>query len=297
LGKETVQNILAFRFANGIFEPVWNKGYIDHVQITWGEARGVEQRGAFFDSVGILRDFLQNHVMQLIASVAMEVPKSFSKEGVRDARAAAISAIRRVKKDEVDTYYVRGQYEGYRGTKDVSKDSTTETFLATKLFVDTPRFSGVPFYVRVGKKMPKDIVEISIIFIQTCHILFKEYGCPEIGNVLTFHIQPDEGIGLRFIAKKPSAALALETVHMKFNYKEGFGRRGENAYQKLLIDIFSGDQMLFNRSDELASSWEYIENVIAGWKEKKTEVIQYQGVTWGPREAWELIERDGRKWL
>lgn len=296
LGKETVQNILTFRFANGIFEPVWNKNYIDHVQITWAEKKGIEGRGAFFDGVGILRDVAQNHLMQLIASVSMEQPRSFSKEAVRDVRADAIRAIHCTEPSEVEKFVVRGQYNGYQDEQNISKNSKTETFAAMKLFVDSDRFSGVPFYVRSGKKMPKDEVSISIIFIQTCHILFKEYGCPEEGNVLTIRIQPDEGIGVRFIAKKPGAKLSLGTVDMKFSYQEKFGGKGADAYEKLLLDIFAGDQMLFNRSDELESSWEFITKILEGWSAQSSKVLPYEPGTWGPKEAKELIEKDGRKW-
>ncbi|MBI3093193.1 MAG: glucose-6-phosphate dehydrogenase, partial [Candidatus Levybacteria bacterium] len=297
LGKETVQNILTFRFANGIFEPVWNKNYIDHVQITWAEKKGIEGRGAFFDGVGILRDVAQNHLMQLIASVAMEQPKSFSKEAVRDVRADAIRAIRCIDPEDVAKLVVRGQYNGYQAEKNVAKNSNTETFTAMKLFIDTPRFENVPFYVRAGKKMPKDEVLISIVFIQTCHILFKEYGCPEEGNVLTIRIQPDEGIGVRFIAKKPGAKLSLGTVDMKFSYQDEFDGKGADAYEKVLLDIFAGDQMLFNRSDELESSWEFITKILEGWKSQKLEVRSYEPGTWGPKDAEELIKKDGRKWL
>lgn len=297
LGKETVQNIMAFRFANGIFEPVWNKNYIDHVQITWAEKRGLENRGGFFDGVGLLRNVGQNHLMQLVATVAMEQPRSFSKEGVRDARAQAISAIRKIKPEEMVQSVVRSQYNTYREEKDVSRDSNTETFVAMRLFVDTPRFSDVPFYVRAGQKMPQDLVEINIVFIQTCHILFKEFGCPEEGNILTIRIQPDEGIGIRVIAKKPGAKLSLGTVDMKFSYKEQFKESGKEAYEKLLLDIFEGDQMLFNRSDELESSWEFITKILEGWKSQQLEVRSYKPGTWGPKKAQELIEKDGRKWI
>lgn len=293
LGKETVQNMLAFRFANGIFEPVWNNTLIDHVQISWGETKGIGNRGNFFEGIGILRDFLQNHVMQLIAAVAMEQPRSFTKEDLRDARAEVIKSIRLDGNSQV----VRGQYDGYKSEEDVDPNSTTETFVATKLFIDTPRFEGVPFYLRVGKKMPKDLVEISVVFVQTCHILFKEFGCPEIGNVITFRIQPNEGISLRFIAKKPGAKLGLESVDMKFNYKESFGTRGLEAYEKILLDIFSGDQMLFNRSDELDSSWSLISEVLSKWETAAEPVKVYAPGTWGPEEANKLIENDGRYWL
>ncbi|HUQ85233.1 MAG TPA: glucose-6-phosphate dehydrogenase [Candidatus Limnocylindrales bacterium] len=299
LGKETVQNMIAFRFANNIFEPVWNKNYIDHVQITMAEIEGVRTRGKFFDGVGILRDIVQNHLLQLLATVAMEQPASFSKEGVRDARANAIKAIRPIEPADVSKYVVRGQYEGYRDEKDVKKDSNTDTFAAMKLFVDTPRFENVPFYIRTGKKMPKEVMEISIIFIQTCHLLFKEYGCPEIGNVLTIRVQPDEGIGMRVITKQPGSKVALGSVDMKFTYKESFGEKIVDAYEKLLLDIFHADQMLFNRSDELESSWRLISNVLTGWDSagKNSEIPIYEPGSWGPKEANELIEKDGKKWL
>ncbi len=290
LGKETVQNILAFRFANGIFEPVWNKDYIDHVQITFAEKEGIGNRGKSFDGVGTLRDVGQNHLMQLLASVAKEQPRSFTKEDLRDVRAKAIAALR------IDGDVVRGQYKGYKKEESVDPNSKTETFLAMKLFVDTPRFKGVPFYIRAGKKMEKNLVEISVVFIQTCHILFKEYGCPEIGNVLTFRIQPDEGISLRFIAKKPGGKLALGPVNMHFTYKESYGTKGLEAYEKVLIDIFSGDQTLFNRSDELASSWKLITEVLRGW-EKDDRISTYEDNSWGPKTAEELIKKDKRAWI
>ena len=225
----------------------------------------------------------------------MEQPKSFTKEDLRDARANVIDAITYANEEKP---IVKGQYKGYRSEKDVSPDSKTETFIATKLFINTPRFERVPYYVRAGKKMKKNLVEISVVFIQTCHILFKEYGCPEVGNVLTIRIQPDEGIYLRIIAKKPGSKLALETVNMHFTYEESFKTKGTEAYEKVLIDIFSGDQMLFSRSDELASSWEFITKILNGWSsEAKSGLRFYAPNTWGPKEAQELIERDGKKWL
>ncbi len=293
LGKETVQNMLAFRFANGIFEPVWNKTLIDHVQITFAQDEGIGSRGKFFDGVGELRDIAQNHLMQLIAAVAMEQPKSFTKEDLRDARADVISSIRVAEGHSVE----RGQYSGYIGEKNVDPQSDTETYVAMKLFVDTPRFENVPFYVRAGKKMAKEAVEISVVFTQTCHILFKEYGCPEIGNVITFRIQPNEGISLRFIAKKPGAKLGLESVDMKFNYSESFGTSGLEAYERILLDIFLGDQMLFNRSDELESSWRLITDILKTWEKQEEQIQIYEGGSWGPEEARELIEKDNRKWI
>lgn len=292
LGKETVQNILAFRFANGIFEPVWNKNHIDHVQITWAETEGIENRGNFFDGIGMVRDVVQNHIMQLISAVSMEQPRSFTKEDIRNERAKVVSAVSLAPESGV----VRGQYKGYLDEKEVEKGSQTETFTAMKLYVNTPRFEGVPFYIRAGKKMQKEVIEISVVFIQTCHILFKEYGCPEIGNVITFRIQPNEGISLRFIAKKPGAKLALEPVNMKFNYEDGFGTTGLDAYEKILLDIFAGDQILFSRSDEIQNSWSLIDNIMKKWKSEKNIPIYSEG-GWGPDSASELIEKDGKKWL
>ncbi len=293
LGKETVQNMLAFRFANGIFEPVWNNKFIDHIQITLAEESGIGNRGRLFDGLGELRDMAQNHMMQLLAAVTMDQPKSFTKEDLRDARAKVIASIRLAE----DNSIVKGQYEGYQEEKNVSPNSQTETFVGMKLFVETERFKGIPFYIRAGKKMPKEVVEISVVFVQTCHILFKEFGCPEIGNVITFRIQPNEGISLRFIAKTPGVKLGLESVDMKFNYKESFGTSGLEAYQRVLLDIFAGDQMLFNRSDELESSWELITKILKKWESEKTGIKQYTQGTWGPEEADALIEKDGRKWL
>jgi glucose-6-phosphate 1-dehydrogenase len=292
LGKETVQNMLAFRFANGIFEPVWNKNLIDHVQITFAQDEGIGNRGKFFDGVGEMRDIAQNHLMQLIAAVAMEQPRSFTKEDLRNARAEVIKNVRLA-----EGSVVRGQYEGYAGEKNVDPASDTETFVAMKLFVDTPRFENVPFYVRAGKKMEKEVVEISVVFIQTCHVLFKEFGCPEIGNVITFRIQPNEGISLRFIAKKPGANLGLESVDMKFNYKDSFGTRGLDAYEKILLDIFAGDQMLFNRTDELDSSWKLITDILKSWETDGSDISVYKSGSWGPEEAKKIIERDNRHWI
>lgn len=298
LGKETVQNLLVFRFANSIFEPVWNHEYIDHVQITFAEKEGVGRRGKFFDGVGILRDVGQNHLMQLVASVIMEMPKSFEREDVRDARAKAIRALECITPDDIPEKVIRGQYEGYTSESDVQTNSETETYVAAKFFVDTPKFAGVPFYMRAGKEMQKNSVTISLVFKQTCHVLFKEIGCPEEGNVLTIRIQPDEGLYLKIIAKTPGTKLALETSEMHFSYHEAFGdRQGPEAYEKLLLDILHGDQMLFNRSDELASSWEFITNILNGWQKNKPPVYIYPKESMGPKEADRLIEKDGRRWI
>ena len=298
LAKELVQNMIAFRFANSVFEPVWNKEHIDHVQITWLEKEGVRSRGKFFDGIGILRDVGQNHLLQLLATVAMEQPKTFSKEGVRDARANAIKAIRAFKQNEVKDVVVRGQYAGYLDEKNIAPFSTTETYVAMKLFVDTDRLSGVPFYLRAGKKIGDEIMDIKIVFKKPSNTLLKEFGFPEVGNVLTIRVQPDEGIGIKIVVKTPGSKLALGTVDMKFSYMEEFKQRGTDAYEKLLLDILSGDQMLFNRSDELESSWQFISIILKSWEQEKKEAIPlYQQGSWGPKDADELIEKDGRKWL
>jgi glucose-6-phosphate 1-dehydrogenase len=276
---------------------VWNSNFIDHVQVTFAEKKGIGKRGKFFDGVGMLRDVGQNHLMQLVATVIMEQPRSFSREDVRDARVKAIQAIQCIEPNEVSENVVIGQYAGYLQEEDVQEGSATETFVAMRFFVGTPRFSGVPFFVRAGKMLREDRVEISLIFKQTCHILFKEFGCPEIGNILTIRIQPDEGIKMRFIAKKPGARVSLEGVEMKFSYKEEFGWSGVDAYEKVLLDIFTGDQMLFNRSDELESSWEFITKVLQGWSKSGSKPVVYDQGSWGPNEADMLIERNGRKWL
>ena len=297
LGKETVQNLLVFRFANGIFDPIWNREYLDHVQITWSEKKGIGNRGKFFDGVGMLRDVGQNHLMQLIAAVTQEMPKSFSQEGVRDVRAKAIANIACIDKEDVSQRVVRGQYEGYRAEKDVEEASTTETFVAMKVFMHSDRFAHVPFYVRMGKGMAENKAEIHLVFKQTCHVLFREIGCPEVGNVLTIRIQPNEGISMKMIAKTPGSQVALTPVDMHFMYSEQFGTQGIDAYEKVLTDIIIGDQMLFNRSDELVASWEFIEKIINGWEVSKQPVVPYKMGTMGPREANDLIEKDGRKWI
>lgn len=297
LGKETVQNLLIFRFANGIFDPIWNKEYIDHVQITWSEKKGIGSRGKFFDGVGMLRDVGQNHLMQLIAAASMEMPRSFSKEGVRDVRAKAIKDLICIEPNEVASRVVRGQYKGYLDEKNVAPNSQTETFVAMKFFVNSERFRDIPFYVRAGKGMEENVVAIHIVFKQTCHILFREIGCPEDGNVLSIRIQPNEGVSLKIIAKTPGSKLLLSPTNMHFNYNEQFGTQGTDAYEKVLTDIVTGDQMLFNRSDELEASWAFIEKIIKGWGASKMAVLPYESGSDGPDAAKKLIEQDGKKWI
>ncbi len=227
----------------------------------------------------------------------MEMPKTFSKEGVRDVRAEAIRAISCIYPSDVQNTVVRGQYEGYLHEKDVLPQSKTETFTAIKFFIQSDRFAHVPFYIRAGKCLKESLVEVSLVFKQTCPILFKEVGCPEEENILRIRIQPDEGIRLKMIAKIPGPKLSLGSAEMHFTYQEQFGTSGTDAYQKILLDIFSGDQMLFNRSDELASSWNFIENILTGWQNPDVPLFSYKKGSCGPQEADNLIKKDGRSWV
>lgn len=297
LGKETMQNMIAFRFANSIFEPLWNKDYIDHVQIFMSQKEGVQTRGNFFDGVGMLRDVGQNHLLQMLATVAMEPPKTITKEEMRGERVKAIKSIQDLKPEEIATHVVRAQYNGYLAVKGVAPNSQTDTYIAMKLFINTPRFAQVPFYLRAGKKMKEEKIEIKIIFKPTSHHMFKDFGTPDTGNVLTIRIQPNEGITLGLIAKKPGNSLQLETVDMRFSYQQAFGSHGADAYEKIILDILAGDQMLFNRSDELASSWDLVSTILNKWEEDANPILTYEQGTYGPNEADELIEKDGRKWL
>lgn len=309
LGKEAIQNIIAFRFANGIFEPVWNKDFIDHVQITMAESGGVERRIGFYEGVGALRDVMQNHMLAMLALVAMEQPLNFSADSVRRARSAAIMSIKLFEEDEVDRYVVRGQYDsgvikgekatGYRNEEKVAKNSKTETFAAMKVFLQGDRWRGVPWYLRTGKRMAKDTVEISIVFKQTCHILFREIGCPEEGNILTLRISPNPGIGVRFIVKPPGHEFKLRATDMDFSYKKSFKKDKEiDAYEHILEEVFKGDQMLFNESLEMSASWRIVNVILKHWeKDPRVAFPNYKAGSWGPKEADELIEKDGRHWL
>jgi glucose-6-phosphate 1-dehydrogenase len=227
----------------------------------------------------------------------MEMPHSFSQEGLRDARVEAMQSLQCIEPTQVPVQVVRGQYRGYREEQNVDPNSKTETFVAMKAFMNSPRWDGVPFYMRIGKELPENEVEVSVVFKQTCHLLFKEIGCPEEGNILTIRIQPDEGITIKMIAKRPGSQLALEPVKMSFNYSEQFGTKGLDAYEKILLDIFTGDQMLFNRSDELEYSWTFIEQIFKGWEQNDVPLFEYDRQSWGPEAAKQLIEKDGRKWI
>ena len=306
LGKETVQNVLALRFANGIFEPVWNQHYVDHVQITVAEDIGIGTRGGFYEEAGALRDIVQNHLMQVLCLTAMEPPAAFDAGSVREEKVKVLKAVRRIPKDEVSRYAVRGQYgpgwvwgeqvPGYREEKGVAPDSTTETYVALKLFVDNWRWAGVPFYVRTGKRLPKRVTEIAIQFKPTPHTPFA--GAETEGlepNVLVVRIQPEEGVSMRIGAKVPGSGFEVRSVNMDLLYGAAFLEEVPDAYQRLLLDAMLGDPTLFIRADETEGAWEILEPVLGGWAED-SEISRYPAGTWGPEEADQLLARDGRRW-
>jgi glucose-6-phosphate 1-dehydrogenase len=308
LGKETVQNILAFRFANGIFEPIWNRRYIDHVQISVGETVGVEQRGSYYDTAGALRDMVPNHIMQLISLTAMEPPISFQADAVRDEQAKILHAVQSLSSEDVLTRTVRGQYgEGevagqrvpsYRSELGVPRDSRTETFVAVKLQVDNWRWAGVPFYLRTGKRMTSRSTYIVIQFRRAPFVLFRDTEVDKLmPNQLVLHIQPEEGIALRFAAKTPGPAMRLGTVDMDFEYADYFGKQPSTGYERLLHDCMVGDATLFQRADMVEAGWSVVNSMLDLWKALPPRNFpNYASGTWGPKEADDLLERDGRHW-
>jgi glucose-6-phosphate 1-dehydrogenase len=308
LGKETVQNLLVFRFANGVFEPIWNRRYIDHVQITVAEDLGVEDRGSYYEEAGLLRDMIQNHVLQLLSLVAMEPPATFNANAVRDEKAKVLRAIRPVPAERVHEFAVRGQYrEGfvngtavpaYRSEPKVSPNSTTETFAALKLYVDDWRWADVPFYLRSGKRMAKRASEIAIQFRRVPHLLFRDCTTQHIDpNLLIVHIQPDEGMSLRFSAKLPGPVMRIQPVTMNFRYGDEFGASPPTAYETLLLDCMSGDATLFNRLDAVELSWELVDPILHRWKEDGEKGLAfYEAGSWGPAEADAFMAADGRAW-
>ena len=306
LGKETVQNILALRFSNGIFEPIWNQHYVDHVQITVAEDIGVGTRGAFYEEAGAMRDIVQNHVMQILCLTAMESPVAFDADSVREEKVKVLKAVRPIPEDDVENYAVRGQYasgwvfgedvEGYREEENVAPDSSTETYVALKLFVDNWRWAGVPFYIRAGKRMPKKATEIAIQFKPTPHTLFARGETRGLEpNLLVIRIQPQEGISLKIGAKVPGLGFEITSVNMDLLYGTAFMEETPDAYQRLLLDLMLGDPTLFIRADEAEGAWRILEPVIHAWSESK-KIPLYPAGTWGPEDADELLARDGREW-
>jgi glucose-6-phosphate 1-dehydrogenase len=307
LGKETVQNLLVFRFANGIFEPLWNTKYVDHVQVTGAETLGVEGRGSYFDHAGILRDMVQNHLMQVVALAAMEPPVSFGADSVRDEKVKVLRALRPVEAHEFTERVVRGQYSagsvlgthvpGYREEAGVPPSSRTETFVALKMFVDNWRWAGVPFYLRSGKRLPKRATEISIHFKAAPYRLFREHQMADVSaNVLAVRIQPDEGITLSIGSKVPGPSMEIAPVTMEFRYASSFGVEAPEAYERLLLDALNGDGTLFTRGDEVEASWQFITPILEAWGKSDFAPFLYEAGTWGPEASRQLLAADGRSW-
>ena len=309
LGKETVQNILAFRFANGIFEPIWNRRYIDHVQITVAETVGVESRGGYYEEAGALRDMVQNHMFQLLALTAMEPPISFEPDVVRDERVKILRAVRPYAPEDVLRETVRGQYgagetedgkplPAYRDEPGVSPTSNVETFVALKMYVDNWRWADVPFYLRTGKRLPRRVTEVAIHFKRAPFILFRETPVEQLEpNLLVMHIQPDEGISLSFEGKLPGPVMRLGQVRMHFQYSDYFGTTPETGYETLLYDCMAGDSTLFQRSDIVEVGWSIVMPILDVWSALVPRSFpNYAADSWGPKAADELIQADGRRW-
>jgi len=306
LGKETVRNLLVFRFGNGIFEPLWNRRYVDHVQITVAESIGIENRGAFYEQTGASRDVLQNHLLQLVCLVAMEPPATFDANALRDEKVKVLRAIS-ADPSSPQGDVVRGQYApgwvaatkvpGYREEEEVDPESETETFVAARLTIDDWRWSGVPFYVRTGKRLPKRATEIAIHYRDVPHRLFKEEGVEPDPNLLAIRIQPDEGIMLRFGAKVPGLRLDIRSVTMDFTYGSAFSVDSPDAYETLILDALQGDASLFTRADEVEEAWGIVDPIISAWADGPAPTFpNYDAGTWGPDAADELLARDGRRW-
>jgi glucose-6-phosphate 1-dehydrogenase len=301
LGKETVQNVLAFRFGNGIFEPVWNRRYVNHVQITAAESIGVEGRGGYYQEAGALRDMIQNHLLQVTATIAMEPSAVYEPDAVRDERAKLLRSIRILTPEQVPLYAVAGQYKGFRQEPGVDPGATTDTYAAATFFIENWRWAGVPFYVRTGKKLPKRATEIAIQFNTAPHALFTPDGAAPDGttmrpNLLILRIQPEEGISLRFLSKLPGSGMRLRPVSMDFNYGSSFGERSPSAYETLLVDALTGDATLYTRQDMVEASWRAVQPILDDWAARKFDFPNYEPGTWGPAAADEMLARQGHAW-
>lgn len=317
LGKETVQNIFVLRFGNGIFEPIWNRNYVDHVQITVAEALGIGQRGGYYDRSGALRDMVQNHMLQVMALTAMEPPVGMDAKSIRDQKVNLLRSVQRIAPEDVERFAVRGQYAGgrvngsevtgYLATPEVEPGSPTETFVAWRVGIDNWRWQGVPFYLRTGKALTNKLTEVNIVFRKPPLMLVEDGNSPvqTPNNVLSLRIQPDEGIALTFDAKKPGPLVEAERVQMDFSYLKAFGVQRGEAYERLILDALQGDSTLFIRHDEVEVAWDRVTAVLEGWKLQEEEakrkgaplrVPQYRPGSWGPAAADELLKRDGRYW-
>ncbi len=307
LGKETVQNVLALRFANSIFEPVWNRGYVDSVQITVAESEGVGHRAGFYEDAGALRDIVQNHLLQVLALTVMEPPVSMSPKGIRDEKVKALGAVDILHPGEVAREVVRAQYRrgwvggtevpGYHEEKGVAPDSRTETYLAMRLRIDNWRWAGVPFYLRTGKCLPRRVTEVALRFSGVPHLPFAPTQATQLGpNALVLRIQPDEGITLRFGAKIPGQTFDVRSVSMDFSYGAAFAEEPPEAYERLLYDALMGDPTLFIRTDEVQQAWRIVQPLLDAWSSESAPLAGYDAGTWGPEEADRLLEGDGRRW-
>lgn len=308
LGKETAQNILVLRFANAIFEPLWDSRYVDHVQITAAETLGVEGRAGYYEGAGALRDMVQNHLLQLLCLVGMEAPTDLGADSIRDEKVKIVRSLRRFSGSEIAANVVRGQYAAgaisgkpvpaYRTEKNVNPDSKTETFVALRLLIDNWRWADVPIYMRVGKRLPKSGTEISVHFKNAPPVLFNKESQALDQNVLVIRIQPDEGISLRMQAKMPGTSFRIEPVKMDFHYGTSFGKASPEAYERLLLDAMAGDATLFARRDEVEQAWEFIDTIEEAWvsSDGAPPLFEYAAGSWGPDEADDLLARDGRTW-
>lgn len=307
LGKETVQNLLVTRFANGIFEPLWNRNYIHRVEITSAESIGVEERGGYYDSSGALRDMLQNHLLQMVGLTAMEPPSSLEPDSIRNEVLKVLQSLQPIKESEVPKVVIRGQYtgstirgicvNGYRYENGVARDSKTETFVAMKFFINNWRWGGVPFYIRTGKRLPTKVTEIVIHFKRTPHHLFQRDSTSLVSNQLIIRIQPDEGILLKFDMKEPGAGFNVKNVNMDFHYKDLADIRVPSAYERLLYDVMTGDSTLFSRDDEVETAWKFIEPIQKAWADNPSiKIYGYPAGTWGPSVSNDLIEGCGLTW-
>jgi glucose-6-phosphate 1-dehydrogenase len=307
LGKETVQNVLVTRFSNGIFEPLWNRDYIDHIEITSSESIGVEKRGGYYEGSGALRDMVQNHLLQLVGLIAMEPPSSMDSESIRNETEKVFQSIRKIAKEDVAKYVIRGQYIestvkgkkllGYREEEGVNSESKTETYAALKFYIDNWRWGGIPFYVRTGKRLPTRVTEAVIHFKCTPHFLFKKQDLNNGSNQLIIRIQPDEGILLKFGMKVPGGGFDVQTVNMDFHYSDLANQRVPSAYERLLLDSMLGDSTLFARGDAVMSAWEFLDPVLNAWEtDKSIPIYGYPSGTWGPDVADNLIEEEGGTW-
>ena len=307
LGKETVQNLLVTRFANGMFEPLWNRNYIDRIEITSAENMGVGERGGYYEGSGALRDMVQNHLLQMVGMTAMEPPSSLDANAIRNEVLKVFQSLQPIREEDVPNQVIRGQYTGslirgecvtgYRHEKGVAIDSRTETYVAIKFFINNWRWGGVPFYMRTGKRLPTRVTEIVIHFKQTPHHLFRRESGKLSANQLIIRIQPDEGILLKFDMKEPGAGFNVKNVNMDFHYKDLADTRVPSAYERLLHDVMEGDSTLFSRDDEVETAWKFLEPIQNAWANNKAiKIFGYPAGTWGPEHANELIEGEGLTW-